>query len=68
MFVVSCLVMEIKTVIAAQSAKLLGPHQKEITLSLLFSFPFGALWLHLGSVFKEIACLMGQELLYCIGP
>lgn len=43
-------------------------YQKEITLSLLFSFPFGALWLHLCSVFQEIACLMVWELFHCIGP
>lgn len=29
MFVVSCLVVELKTVIAAQSAKLLAPHLKK---------------------------------------
>lgn len=54
---VSCLVVELKTVIAAHSAKLLAPHQKELTLSLLFSFPFGALLLRLCLVFQEIACL-----------
>ena len=30
MFVVSCLVVELKTVIAAQSAKLLAPHLRKV--------------------------------------